>query len=98
MTERYHGSASWKRLRLRALERDQFRCVLCGRPAKTVDHIVSRRNGGEDTLANLRSLCRACDNQIKEDASGKRRSGGVVSGCDAQGRPIDKNHPWTTWR
>ena len=97
MTGRYHGTAEWKRLRLCALERDGFKCVLCGRPAKVADHVVSRLDGGADTLANLRSLCTRCDNAIKEDHTGKRRSRGVISGCDAQGNPLDPRHPWRNW-
>ena len=31
---RYYGTQAWKRLRLRVLERDRFRCVICGGPAK----------------------------------------------------------------
>lgn len=91
---RYYGTQAWKRLRLRVLERDRFRCVICGGPAKVVDHVTSLANGGTNAPSNLRSLCPRCDRAVKEDASGKRRSGGIVSGCDAQGRPIDRNHWW----
>ena len=91
---RFHGSSAWKALRLRVLERDHWRCRICGGKANTADHIVSLRNGGMNVLSNLRALCPRCDRAVKEGASGRRRSGGIVAGCDAQGRPIDRNHWW----
>ena len=64
--------------------------------AVVVDHIRPRRDGGQDTPANLRLLCRRCDNRIKERADGTRRSRGklTVPGCDARGRPVDPSHWW----
>ncbi|MFA7279800.1 MAG: HNH endonuclease, partial [Sterolibacterium sp.] len=69
----FYSSAEWKGLRLECLRRDRFICVKCGAPAKVADHITSRKDGGADSLENLRSLCRTCDNQSKEDSSGQRR-------------------------
>jgi 5-methylcytosine-specific restriction enzyme A len=54
-----YGSA-WRRVRATVLERDGYRCQVCGRPATDVDHIVRRRAGGTDDSANLRSLCSSC--------------------------------------
>lgn len=81
-------------MRAARLRIDGGRCVICGQRAVVVDHVVSRRAGGADALANLRSLCRAHDNGTKEDATGKRRSGGIFGGCDSKGNPLDPNHPW----
>lgn len=64
--EAYYLSAEWQALRLACLRRDRFRCVVCGGAAVVADHIASRRDGGPDGLANLRSLCRACDNRLRE--------------------------------
>jgi 5-methylcytosine-specific restriction endonuclease McrA len=64
--EAYYLSAEWQALRLACLRRDHFRCVVCGRPAVVADHIMSRRAGGRDELRNLRSLCRVCDNRLRE--------------------------------
>ena len=52
--------------------------LLASSRAVVVDHIVSPRNGGEDALSNLRSLCRLHDNRVKENALGDRRSGGKL--------------------
>lgn len=98
MSDPFYRSREWRELRERRLRIDGGLCVVpgCGKRATHVDHIVSRRDGGRDTIANLRSLCAGHDNQIKEAATGKRRSGGVlhVKGCDAQGAPRDPGHWW----
>ena len=98
----FYRSAEWRALRHRRLEIDNHTCVVpgCGKRATKVDHIKRRRDGGMDALNNLRSLCGFHDNQVKEDASGKRNSGGqpFVVGSDAGGRPLDPAHPWNSRR
>ncbi|MBI3782921.1 MAG: HNH endonuclease [Deltaproteobacteria bacterium] len=56
------------RLRLQVLDRDSFRCVLCGRsPALErgailhIDHVIPFSRGGPATLDNLRTLCQRCN-------------------------------------
>lgn len=88
----YYATPEWRSLRKQALQRDRYRCTTprCGSTKRlTVDHILSRRRGGTDTLPNLRTLCIDCDNQVKEATTGERRSGGVIrlKGCDADGWP-----------
>jgi len=52
---------SWLEVREKALERDGYRCVKCGRPANEVDHIVPIALGGSMfDLNNLQSLCSEC--------------------------------------
>ena len=98
MSDPFYRSREWRVLRASRLKLDGGRCIVpgCGQRATHVDHIVARRAGGLDVLANLRSLCAEHDNQAKEDASGERRSGGklTVSGCDRNGRPADPAHWW----
>lgn len=55
-------------LRFKVLQRDRFRCQLCGRsPAGElgctlhVDHIVPVSKGGRTTFENLRALCAECN-------------------------------------
>ena len=43
------------------LRRDASRCAYCGGSATTIDHIVPRSRGGEDTWENLVACCRRCN-------------------------------------
>lgn len=55
-------------LRYKVLERDHFRCVLCGRSPATdsrvqlhIDHIKPYSKGGKTEMSNLRTLCSKCN-------------------------------------
>lgn len=51
-----------KRLRGEVLDRDGHRCKRCGcSSGLQADHIFPEYHGGEATLANLQTLCRACN-------------------------------------
>jgi 5-methylcytosine-specific restriction endonuclease McrA len=54
-----------KKIRFLVLERDGFRCCLCGRNAKEtkleVDHRIPISKGGTDSLNNLWTLCIDCN-------------------------------------
>ena len=56
---RGYCSARWQNLRLLVLHRDPV-CMTCKRPATEVDHVVSKADGGEDTMKNLQGLCKRC--------------------------------------
>jgi len=56
------------RLRFKVMQRDNFRCIACGRsPAKDpnielhVDHIHPWSKGGETVMENLQTLCKKCN-------------------------------------
>lgn len=56
------------RLRFKVMQRDNFKCCLCGRsPAMTpglelhIDHIVPWSKGGETVFDNLQTLCSDCN-------------------------------------
>lgn len=56
------------RLRFRVFQRDNFRCLVCGRsPANhlglelQIDHIIPYSQGGPTVLDNLRTLCKDCN-------------------------------------
>ena len=58
-------------LRYDVLKRDSFRCMICGRSAQDgailhIDHVLPISKGGKTEYANLRTLCRDC-NQGKSD-------------------------------
>jgi 5-methylcytosine-specific restriction protein A len=98
VSDPFYQTKAWRALREARLRLDRHTCVVpgCGQRAKVVDHIVPRLAGGADAMWNLRSLCAAHDNQIKERADGKRANKGklVVRGCHPDGSPRDPGHPW----
>lgn len=55
------GTWRWThRIRPAILLRDGGRCRYCGGVATTVDHVVRREHGGDDTEANLVACCKDC--------------------------------------
>ena len=56
------GGHRWQVVRRRALDRDGWRCVQCGKAGRLeVDHILRVEDGGAPyDLANLQTLCRGC--------------------------------------
>ena len=62
------GTMKWKELRLRVLARDGWTCTYCHKDIAggdaTVDHIVSRKVGGELwSMENLTSACKSCNSR-----------------------------------
>jgi 5-methylcytosine-specific restriction protein A len=61
---KYYHSAAWQKLRLMKLRSDPLCEDHLARgetvPASHVDHTIARKQGGEDSLSNLRSLCVSC--------------------------------------
>jgi HNH endonuclease len=62
------------KLRMRVLERDGYRCVVCGRRPKDhldlelhVHHVVPRRLGGPTAEENLVTLCGTCHKGLDPD-------------------------------
>lgn len=98
MAHPYYKSPHWRRLRAARLRLDNATCIVlgCGKRAVTVDHVIARRAGGTDSIANTRSLCDEHDRAVKELPSGKRRNAGklTVRGCFPDGSPRDPSHPW----
>ena len=48
------------------LRRDANRCGYCNRHATTIDHVLPRSRGGQDTWENLVACCLTCNN-VKGD-------------------------------
>jgi 5-methylcytosine-specific restriction endonuclease McrA len=62
------GSGQWKLIRLRVLSRDGWVCTYCNKDLKgadaTVDHITSRKVGGDMwDMDNLTSACKSCNSK-----------------------------------
>ena len=51
----------WRKVRAKVIARDNGICQYCGEEGDQVDHVVSRKRGGDDSLDNLLCCCRACN-------------------------------------
>jgi len=45
------------------LRRDSYKCAYCGKPATTVDHVVPRCRGGQNSWENLVAACLTCNSR-----------------------------------
>lgn len=54
----YRQKTSLKRI---VMERDNYTCYLCGRPAQEVDHVIPWAISHNSTLSNLRAICIKCN-------------------------------------
>ena len=64
-------------LRIACLMRDGYSCQQCGEHKVRLEahHLVSRENGGKDSLMNLLTLCEACHHKLHEGKSALREQG-----------------------
>jgi len=51
----------WRKVRAKVIARDNGICQYCGEEGNEVDHILSRKRGGDDSLDNLLCCCRSCN-------------------------------------
>lgn len=102
MAEAPYATQRWKRLRRTKLQQQPL-CEQCERdgrlkPATVVDHIIPVRLGGDPfpPLDRLASLCASCHGAktARGAEAGAVRTTKPRRGCDAEGRPLDHNHPW----
>ena len=98
MTSLYN-TRSWRELRQVALERDGYRCRVCGvdvsgKGQARVDHIIPVRVNPSLglVLENLRTLCTVCDSQSHRERSrgggGPRVQRFTPLGAGADGWPL----------
>ena len=92
--QRGYGAA-WDRLRPTILTRDDHLCQPCkaqGKitPARTVDHIKPKSQGGTDDPSNLRAICDGCHKakttQEGHEAQGHKPADRLT--FDIDGNPI----------
>jgi 5-methylcytosine-specific restriction endonuclease McrA len=69
--EREHASIRgrrpqfWNVIRRQILQRDGYRCQICGqREDLSVHHIIPLSEGGDSTSGNLRVLCHTCHQKV----------------------------------
>jgi 5-methylcytosine-specific restriction endonuclease McrA len=82
--DKRYGTARWRKLRLRVLQRDAYRCRIvpdCPHPATVADHIEPVHAGMPDALffdpRNLRAACRGHNIDRGKVARFLRETGGV---------------------
>jgi hypothetical protein len=56
---RFSAGPAWSRSGV--LARDRHRCAYCGAEATTVDHVLPRSRGGENTWRNTVAACGRCN-------------------------------------
>jgi hypothetical protein len=66
---RYQRQPKWAKNSV--LKRDNFKCAFCGNKASTIDHIVPRAQGGQNTWKNTIAACSPCNNK-KADRTPKQ--------------------------
>lgn len=59
-----YTNSQYRERREERLQSDHRLCVFCKSPATTVQHITYRRAGGDETVEDLRSLCRLCHDAV----------------------------------
>ena len=97
-----YNTARWQRLRIAKLSREPLceDCDAIGRltPASHVDHVRPISDGGHPfpALDDLASLCLPCHSAktARGSEAGAIRTTKPRKGCDADGNPLDRAHPW----
>lgn len=82
----------WRRLRAAVLEREPL-CRDCwkrGRLTTATDVDHHDNDPSNNDPENLVPLCHECHSRKTQADMGKR----VSMGCDADGQPLDPDHPW----
>lgn len=93
----WYKTARWQRLRAQQLRQEPLcrRCKREGRiTAATVAHHVVAHKGDERLFfdaSNLAASCKPCHDTIEQSIERL----GYEKGCDADGNPVDPEHPWS---
>ena len=85
-----YTSTQWKKIRKERLEYDNGLCVFCKAPAKEVHH-VTYENVGNESVADLRSLCSVCHDACTQLEYGKDMKQRRVDPADKNQREVILN-------
>jgi len=74
----FYNMAEWREIRIKVLERDDNRCKTCGFNGKGlhVHHIEYKRNGGNEDMNNLITMCNQCHMRIH--GQNKNKGGDII--------------------
>lgn len=99
-----YNTQRWQRLRARKLASNPL-CARCAeqgivQAASVVDHVTPISAGGPafPGLDGLRSYCPPCHNAKTFHVDRRGRARAPIKGCDADGIPLDPDHPWRRGR
>ena len=81
-----YRNTEYRRARAARLDGDAGVCVFCKSTATTVQHITYRRAGGNESLQDLRSLCRLCHDAVTMIEYGLGMGLDRVDPCDPRWR------------
>lgn len=93
---RLYDSVRWRKVRQMVLNEEPL-CRMClsikrTTPATVVDHVKPHKNDMNlfYDRDNLQALCAPCHDSAKQ----MQERHGYSQGCDANGYPLDADHPW----
>lgn len=78
-------------LKKKVFERDGNRCVICGKPAVDLGHIIGRWNVRRDTESNTAAMCRDCNRGLEDGTVKVEWDGVKAAKVWERGNP---EHPW----
>ena len=92
--ERGYG-ARWDKLRKLAMDRDDWLCQPCKRegratPAREVDHIIPKSQGGTDDLDQLQAICKTCHQEKTQREAAEAQGRKSKPRIGADGWPVTK--------
>ncbi|SHK62962.1 HNH endonuclease [Alicyclobacillus tolerans] len=87
------SAMSKKKYRETVLRRDSGRCVWCGAPATTMDHIIPESKGGRFHPKNLMCACLACNQERKNMDIPE-----FLAHCEATGQTVRRKHILALYR
>lgn len=64
LTSRSRNESAWKEIRKNAMERDGYKCQVCGGPGTMVHHISRYKASMDNSNENLTTMCSSCHHAI----------------------------------
>ena len=87
----YITSAAWKLKRREVLERDEYKCVECGKTSKLQVHHKTYARLGDEKLSDLETLCPSCHELADEE---REESTAYYRGLETWTRKVYGEHAY----